>query len=111
MMPEMDGFETFVRLRPCQEELRMEDSGCISYCGRWRRKAENRSYAMGIADYIRKPFDPDDLINRIDKIIEKQRKNITVQGEVLIDPLTGLLSRSAIMDKLGVICRMRQAAS
>ena len=108
MMPEMDGFETFVRLRTMQEELRMEKIPVVFLTAEDGEEAENRSYAMGIADYIRKPFDPDDLINRIDKIIEKQRKNITVQGEVLIDPLTGLLSRSAIMDKLGVICR-RQA--
>ena len=107
-MPEMDGFETFIRLRTMQEELRMEKIPVVFLTAEEAAEAEARSFEMGISDYIRKPFNPDDLIRRIDNIIAKHKSSIQTPNEVTKDPLTGLMTNAAIQDKLGVICR-RQA--
>ena len=104
-MPEMDGFETLERLRKLEKELQIEEIPVIFLTADNDINTENRGFEMGVSDYIRKPFDPEILVKRIDNILGKQEKIIHYQEEANRDNLTGLLNKNASNEKLSFICR------
>ncbi|SNU06859.1 diguanylate cyclase (GGDEF) domain-containing protein [Lachnospiraceae bacterium] len=106
-MPEMDGFETLQRLRDQEKLLQMEEIPVIFLTAEDDISTESRGFEMGVSDYIRKPFDPDILIKRIDNILGKQERLLHFQEEASRDKLTGLLNKSAINDKLTDICQRK----
>ena len=105
-MPEMDGFETLKRLRELEQIRQIEEIPVVFLTADDDVNTENKGFQMGVSDYIRKPFDPDILIRRIDNIIDKQEKLLHFQEEATIDKLTGLLNKAAIHEKMTNICHM-----
>ncbi len=104
-MPEMDGFETLTRLRELEQIRQIEEIPVIFLTADEDVSTESRGFQMGVSDYIRKPFDPDVLVRRIDNILDKQEKLLHFQEEATIDKLTGLLNKAAIHEKLTVVCQ------
>lgn len=104
-MPEMDGFETLKRLRVLEKELQIEEIPVIFLTADEDKNTESRGFEEGVSDYIRKPFDPEILIRRIDNIIGKQEKLLHFQEEATRDGLTGLLNKAAVNDRMENICR------
>ena len=104
-MPEMDGFETLTRLREQEQIRQIEEIPVIFLTADEDVSTESRGFQMGVSDYIRKPFDPDVLVRRIDNILDKQEKLLHFQEEATIDKLTGLLNKAAIHEKLTVVCQ------
>ena len=89
-MPEMDGYETLERIKANPDTatipvvfLTVDD----------QRESEIKGLKMGAMDFILKPFEPDVMLSRIDKIlqIEDLRKNLSLSARK--DPLTGLWNR------------------
>lgn len=104
-MPEMDGFETLEKLRLLEQENFIEEIPVIFLTADEDLSTESRGFEMGVSDYIRKPFDPEVLVRRIDNILEKQEKIQHYQEEASRDKLTGLFNKAAIHEKLSYICR------
>ena len=73
-MPEIDGFETLKKLRELEKELKIDEIPVIFLTADDNPDSENRGFDMGVSDYIRKPFDPDVLVRRIDNILSNQEK-------------------------------------
>ncbi|MEE8638579.1 MAG: response regulator transcription factor [Candidatus Margulisiibacteriota bacterium] len=72
MMPDKDGY------RFC-EELKNSAFGNIPVIMLTVKRSKEdveRGYEVGASDYVTKPFDPDDLVARIKKILEKKSKTI-----------------------------------
>jgi CheY-like chemotaxis protein len=67
MMPEMTGWELYDKIR---EKDQWRDIPIVFLTARTDETAEKAGKFFG-EDYIEKPFDADDLIKRIDKIIKK----------------------------------------
>jgi DNA-binding NtrC family response regulator len=72
-MPELDGIATLKKLRAMDEPI---DVVMISASDKADKAVE--SIKLGAYDYITKPFEPDDILSAVDRVLEKQ----TLQREV-----------------------------
>ena len=72
-MPEIDGIKTLKRLRTLDEPM---DVVMISASDKAEKAVQ--SIKLGAYDYITKPFEPDDILSAVARVLEKQ----TLQREV-----------------------------
>jgi CheY-like chemotaxis protein len=68
LMPNMDGWETFNRIRAISLLQDIPIAFLTSLVG---TADEKRALEMGAADYIMKPYEKKDLLNRIKNILKK----------------------------------------
>jgi DNA-binding response OmpR family regulator len=66
MMPGIDGWETLTRLK---REGSTADIPVVIFTAREHSRGHQKSAEMGAADYFRKPFEPDELIELVEKHI------------------------------------------
>jgi DNA-binding response OmpR family regulator len=64
MMPGIDGWETLTRLKRDPESSGIP---VIIFTAREHARGHQKSSEMGAADYFRKPFEPDELIELVEK--------------------------------------------
>lgn len=102
LMPEMSGFELY-------EILKQNYSISIPVVfmtGKDGSEVEAEGFASGAADFIRKPFRPEVLLQRIENIINTVDKIKDLMEEACTDRLTGFLNKGAVTDKLTDLCKM-----
>jgi methyl-accepting chemotaxis protein len=68
VMPGMDGWGTYERIKAISG---LHDTPIAFFTASDDPKDKQRAYEMGAVDYIKKPYDRDDLIQRIGKILRK----------------------------------------
>jgi DNA-binding response OmpR family regulator len=66
MMPGIDGWETLTRLKRDQATASIP---VVVFTAREHARGHQKSAEMGAADYFRKPFEPDELIELVEKHI------------------------------------------
>ena len=66
MMPGIDGWETLTRLK---RDTETSGIPVIIFTAREHSRGHQKSAEMGAADYFRKPFEPDELIELVEKHI------------------------------------------
>ncbi|KEF31043.1 diguanylate cyclase [Marinobacter nitratireducens] len=66
-MPEVDGFDVMSHIADTQP-----DCGCIVVSGESSFTAVSRALRRGALDYIRKPFDPEELLATVESVTGKQ---------------------------------------
>lgn len=66
MMPGIDGFEVLRRLK---EDMRTKDIPILMLTGRRQESDVLNGLSLGAADYLIKPFSPEELISRIQKAL------------------------------------------
>ena len=110
LMPEMDGFETYRRLREFEEERGRIPTPVIFLTGENSSETESRGLKAGAADYIRKPFDKDILIGRINNTIQKSKMIESLTEEAMLDRLTGFWNKASGTEKVGALCKNREGA-
>ncbi|MBP0973787.1 MAG: response regulator, partial [Oscillospiraceae bacterium] len=59
LMPGMDGFETLRRLRQQEIETGREETPVVFLTADENTDTETHGFEVGVADYIRKPFNPE----------------------------------------------------
>ena len=64
MMPGIDGWETLTRLK---REQATSNIPVVIFTAREHSRGHQKSAEMGAADYFRKPFEPDELIELVEK--------------------------------------------
>ncbi|MGC6489133.1 MAG: response regulator [Planctomycetota bacterium] len=64
MMPGIDGWETLTRLK---QDPQTADVPVVIFTAREHARGHQRSAEMGAADYFRKPFEPDELVELVEK--------------------------------------------
>lgn len=67
IMPEMDGWNAYDRIK---EIGRLHDTPIAFFSSSTDPQDIKRARDMGAVDYIKKPFDKDDLLNRLGKILK-----------------------------------------
>ncbi|MBR3509726.1 MAG: response regulator [Lachnospiraceae bacterium] len=72
-MPEMDGFETLQALRELESRQVVKKIPVVFLTADEDESSRVRGFEMGVADYIHKPFQPEDLVKRVDHILEQER--------------------------------------
>jgi CheY-like chemotaxis protein len=70
VMPEMDGWSTFDRIRAIGG---LHNTQMAIFSASNDPKDMVRSNEMGAVDYIKKPYDKDDLLRRVERILKKKR--------------------------------------
>ena len=69
MMPGIDGWETLTRLKRAAATANVP---VIIFTAREHARGHQKSAEMGAADYFRKPFEPDELIELVEKhVVQK----------------------------------------
>jgi len=104
MMPELDGFETLKLLRQKEKEMGISETPVIFLTADEESATESRGFEVGVSDFIRKPFNPDVLLRRIDNIVSNKEKMSNLRTEASIDKLTGCLNKAATGVALAKIC-------
>ena len=64
MMPGIDGWETLTRLKQDPETAHVP---VVIFTAREHSRGHQKSAEMGAADYFRKPFEPDELVELVEK--------------------------------------------
>ena len=103
-MPDMDGFETLRLFRRREEANGADEIPVVFLTADEDAGSERLGFEAGVADYIRKPFDPDVLVRRINNIISSREKIVNLKAEASTDALTGFLNKSAAGTEFPRIC-------
>ena len=69
MMPGIDGWETLTRLKRDPDTSTVP---VIIFTAREHTRGHQKSTEMGAADYFRKPFEPDELIELVEKHVSQK---------------------------------------
>jgi DNA-binding response OmpR family regulator len=77
MMPEMDGWEV------CKEIRRFDKTPIIMLTGKGESYDKLKGFDLGTDDYLVKPFDPNELIARIQAVL--RRANSMLDANVIIE--------------------------
>ena len=104
MMPEMDGFETLKNLRKLEKDKGLRETPVIFLTADEKTGTESKGFEVGVSDFIRKPFNPEVLLRRIDNVISMQNEMNSLKNEATIDKLTGFLNKAATGAKLTQVC-------
>jgi CheY-like chemotaxis protein len=70
IMPGMDGWDTYNRIRALSN---LHDTPIAFFTASNDPEDVKHAHEMGAVDYIKKPYDKDDLLERIGKILVKER--------------------------------------
>ena len=104
MMPEMDGFETLKNLRKLEKSKGISETPVIFLTADDKTGTESKGFEVGVSDFIRKPFNPEVLLRRIDNVISMQKEMNSLKNEATIDKLTGFLNKAATNSRLSQVC-------
>ncbi|MCR5687489.1 MAG: response regulator [Lachnospiraceae bacterium] len=107
-MPGMDGFETYEKFRKLEEDMSAAATPVVMLTADEDISTESRGLAAGVSDYIRKPFDPDVLVRRVDNILDTQVRMRRFEEEATIDKLTGFLNKYSSNEQIAGLCRSRK---
>ena len=69
MMPGIDGWETLNRLK---RDTATAEIPVIIFTAREHSRGHQKSSEMGAAEYFRKPFEPDELIELVEKHVSQR---------------------------------------
>ena len=105
IMPGMDGFETYEALRSFENEHGMEETPVVFLTADESRDTEARGFELGALDFIRKPFESEILIHRIQNILNNSRRINILSEEASIDQLTGTLNKASVTAELERACK------
>ncbi|MHC6201923.1 response regulator [Breznakiellaceae bacterium SP9] len=72
IMPQMDGWETFSRIKALSL---LSDVPIVFLTSEQEESCERRAYEIGAADYIKKPYERDEIIKRVNYFIAKNQAN------------------------------------
>ena len=103
-MPGIDGFETLKLLREYEKSVNAETTPVIFLTADEDTNTETRGFEMGVSDFVRKPFNPDVLMRRIDNVMSSRSEVKSLRSEASIDKLTGLLNKGASEAALTRVC-------
>lgn len=92
-MPVMDGYEVFQKLQTNPE---WADIPVVFLTAETDMNKEIKGLSMGAMDYIRKPFDPEVMKTRIDKILSLTDRRKELESQANFDTLTSLPTRKAL---------------
>ncbi len=82
MLPNMDGFDL------CKKIKRVEDIPIIISSARGDIGNKIMGYELGVDDYLAKPYEPRELVLRLNAVLKRSRKREVLElGEFIIDEL------------------------
>lgn len=107
-MPEMDGYETLERIKG---DIRYKDIPVIFLTADTEAGSELKGLRMGASDFIKKPFEPEIILERIEKVLIQDSRNKAIINASLKDALTGLWNRKYIENMISKFSISRESGS
>jgi diguanylate cyclase (GGDEF)-like protein len=86
-LPVVDGFKLVKAIRGSGE---LQSSAVMLLSGRSDPQFKVHGLALGAADYVTKPFDAEELIARIARILTSVTREASLRADAMTDPMTGL---------------------
>ena len=105
IMPEIDGFEAFQKLREYEDKEERSHIPVIFLTGENDEDVEKKGLMIGASDFIRKPINREVLTRRVFNIINNRRTIEDLTEEVITDKLTGFYSKSYAVEKMTRVCK------
>ncbi|MCR4788649.1 MAG: response regulator [Lachnospiraceae bacterium] len=105
MMPEMDGFETLTAFREKEKEMGVSEVPVVFLSADDEVDTERRGFEMGVSDFIKKPFDPDILVKRVNNLLTTYDQMNSFETKATLDSLTGLLNKENATEQAAAMCR------
>jgi diguanylate cyclase (GGDEF)-like protein len=96
-LPVVDGFKLVKAVRGSGE---FESSAVMLLSGRTEPRFKVHGLALGAADYVTKPFDAEELIARIARILTAANREASLRADAMTDPLTGLANYRSFSQSL-----------
>ncbi len=96
-MPGMDGYETFEKIK---SDNLVSDIPVIFLTADTENESELKGLRLGACDFIRKPYDPELMIGRIERVLLQDEKNREILSQAMRDSLTGLWNRKYIQTQI-----------
>ncbi|MBQ7564412.1 MAG: diguanylate cyclase [Lachnospiraceae bacterium] len=110
LMPEMNGFETFRRLRDFEDQTGRKSTPVIFLSGENDSEVERRGLKIGASDFIHKPFNRDILLQRIHNTIRNTKTIENLTEEASVDSLTGFFNKASASLRLTDVCKTETGA-
>ncbi len=104
LMPEMDGFEAYRQLREQEKQLGRTPAPVIFLTGENDTIKEQQGLNIGASDYIRKPFNREILLKRIQNAIQSAKMIENLTEEATVDKMTGLLNKAGAAGRVPDVC-------
>lgn len=95
-LPDVDGFELAEKIATTAEI----PPAFMFLSAQTSTNAKVKGLHLGAADYVTKPFDPDELLARISRIVATVERERSLQADALTDPLTGLANYRSLAQTL-----------
>ncbi len=96
-MPQMDGYEVFDKLQANPDWANIP---VIFLTAESDMTKEVKGLSMGAMDFIRKPFDPQVMKTRIDKVLSLYDQRMELEGAAKRDSLTNLSTRKTLEENM-----------
>ncbi len=104
LMPDMDGFETYYALRQYENASHKPHIPVIFLTGENDVETEQKCLKIGASDFIRKPFNKEVLIKRVQNTISNSKTIQNLTEEATIDQLTGFLNKANGTSRITQMC-------
>jgi diguanylate cyclase (GGDEF)-like protein len=96
-LPVIDGFGLVEAIRGSDEH---QSTAVMFLSGRSEPQLKVHALALGAADYVTKPFDPDELVARVARILAAVTREASLRTDAMTDPLTGLANYRSFSQSL-----------
>ena len=100
VMPEMDGFETYRKLREDEQAEGRRQVPVIFLSGENDSSKEHKGLLIGASDFIRKPINPDIVLARIRNTIANRETIENLTEEATIDQMTGFYNKASAEERV-----------
>jgi len=104
LMPGIDGYE----LQSILQEKSLEPVPIMFMTSDDSDESESKGFALGAADYIRKPLKSDVLLRRVKNILDKIDQIQDLTEAANLDLMTGLLNKIAAQKEISKLCTTSQ---
>ena len=105
MMPEMDGFETYEKLRALEDSLGKSHIPVIFLTAENDSEVEQKGLMAGASDFVKKPFNREILLQRIHNTIANSKTIESLTEEATLDKLTGFLNKASGTKRAAKLCQ------
>ncbi len=96
-MPVMDGYEFMETIK---KNIRFVNIPVIFLTADTGEGNESKCLRMGASDFIKKPFEPEVMISRIERVITQEERNNEIRMLAMKDSLTGLWNRKYMEERV-----------
>jgi diguanylate cyclase (GGDEF)-like protein len=96
-LPVVDGFKLVKAIRGSGE---FQSSAVMLLSGLSDPRFKVQGLALGAADYMTKPFDADELMARIARILTTATREASLRADAMTDPMTGLANYRSFSQSL-----------